>query len=177
MAHTHLFEIGYKAGVTDPVGRGLKHDIAHLGLGKVSHVASAQLYRISGTLSTDERSRIANDLLCDPILNEYRDPSPSPLPEGRGPGHAFSLKGEGGRRSDEGKRSMVIDVWYKAGVTDVVGDSVRKGIADLNIPGVQDVRTGMRYHLQGVTRREAAEKIALALLVNPLVHDMTIHAD
>jgi phosphoribosylformylglycinamidine (FGAM) synthase PurS component len=155
MAHTHLFEIGYKAGVTDPVGRGLKHDIAHLGLGKVGQVASAQLYKVMGKLSEEERARIANDLLCDPILNECR-----------------------GEAKGEGKsKSMVIDVWYKAGVTDAVGDSVRKGITDLNIPGVQDVRTGMRYHLQGVTRRDIAEKIALALLVNPLVHEMTIHAD
>jgi len=155
MAHTHLFEIGYKAGVTDPVGQGLKHDIAQLGFGKVKQVTSAQLYKVSGTLSADERSRIARDLLCDPILNE-----------------SF------GKKSSAGKaKSMVIDVWYKAGVTDVVGDSVRKGIEDLDIPGVKDVRTGMRYHLQGVTKRETGEKIALALLVNPLVHDLTIHAD
>jgi NDP-sugar pyrophosphorylase family protein len=30
-------------------------------------------------------------------------PSPSPLPKGRGPSPAFSLQGEGGRRPDEGK--------------------------------------------------------------------------
>ena len=154
MAHTHLFEIGYKPGIMDPVGRGLKQDIAHLGLGKVSQVMSAQLYKVMGKLSVAEHNRIASDLLCDPILNES---------------HAESSAGK--------TKSMVIDVWYKTGVTDVVGDSVRKGIADLGITGVQEVRTGMRYHLQGVTRREAAEKIALALLVNPLVHDLTVHAD
>jgi len=154
MAHTHLFEIGYKPGVTDPVGRGLKSDIAHLGLAKVSQVASAQLYKVLGKLSEEDRSRITNDLLCDPILNEAR--------EGTAPGKS---------------KAMVIDVWYKAGVTDAVGDSVRKGITDLGIRDVQDVRTGMRYHLQGVTQRAVAEKIALALLVNPLVHEMTIHAD
>jgi phosphoribosylformylglycinamidine (FGAM) synthase PurS component len=72
---------------------------------------------------------------------------------------------------------MVIDVWYKPGVTDAVGESVMKGIRDLNIPGVKEVRTGMRYHLKGVTRQEIAEKIALALLVNPLVNDSVVHAD
>jgi phosphoribosylformylglycinamidine (FGAM) synthase PurS component len=154
MAHTHLFEIGFKPGVTDPVGQGLKNDIAHLGLGKVKQVASAQLYKVNGTLSAEEKGRIANDLLCDPILNESRE--------------------EASAHKD---KSMVIDIWYKGGVTDVVGDSVRKGIEDLGIKGVKDVRTGMRYHLQGVARREAAEKIALALLVNPLVHDLTINAD
>jgi len=154
MAHTHLFEIGYKPGVTDPVGKGLKHDITQLGLGKVSQVASAQLYKITGKLSDADRARITRDLLCDPILNE---------PEG---------KPEAGKT-----KSVTIDVWYKAGVTDVVGDSVLKGIRDLDITGVQEVRTGMRYHLQGVARKDVAEKIALALLVNPLVHEMTINAN
>ena len=133
MAHTHLFEIGYKAGISDPVGKGLKHDIAHLGLGKVAHVASAQLYKITGKLSEADSARITKDLLCDPILNE---PAGKPDPKAK---------------------AVTVDVWYKAGVT--------------------EVRTGMRYHLQGVMRKEAAEKIALALLVNPLVHEMTIHAN
>jgi phosphoribosylformylglycinamidine (FGAM) synthase PurS component len=154
MAHTHLFEIGFKPGVTDPVGQGLKNDIAHLGLGKVKQVASAQLYKVLGTLSAEDKGRITGELLCDPILNESRD-----------------------KALARNEKSMVLDVWYKAGVTDVAGDSVRKGIEDLGIRGVKDVRTGMRYHLQGVTRRETAEKIALALLVNPLVHDLTINAD
>ncbi len=150
---THLFEIAYKTGVTDPVGEGLKSDIEHLKLAKVKRVASAQLYKVTGNLSAETKHRIASDLLCDPILNENRD------------------------KSSEKTKSLVVDVWYKAGVTDVVGDSVKKGIQDLSISGVEDVRTGMRYHLEGVTKRETAEKIALALLVNPLVHDLTIHAD
>src|SRR5258706_4100416 len=148
MARDYLFEVGYKPGVTDPVGQGLKHDIAHLGLARVKNVLSAQLYRISGQLSAEERARISRDLLCDPILHESRE-GVAPKPD----------------------KSMVIDVWYKQGVTDVVGDSVQKGVKDLGINGVQDVRTGMRYHLEGVTRREVAEKIALALLANALVHD------
>ena len=154
MAHTHLFEIGYKAGVTDPVGQGLKQDIVGLGLAKVKHVASAQLYKVAGTLSAEDRTRIVKDLLCDPILNEPME-----------------------KTAAEKTKSMVIDVWYKVGVTDVVGDSVQKGIEDLDIHGVKSVRTGMRYHLLGVTKKETAEKIALALLVNPLVHDLTIYAD
>jgi phosphoribosylformylglycinamidine (FGAM) synthase PurS component len=181
MAHTHLFEVAYKTGVTDPAGLGLKNDITHLGLGHVKNVSSSQLYRIFGQLSVEDRSRIAQELLCDPILNECKeDPSPrlrDPLPKGRGPGLAFSLQGEGGRRPDEGKRSIAIDVWYKQGVTDVVGESVQKGIRDLNIGSVKEVRTGTRYCLDGITKREVAEKIALALLVNPLVHESTIHAD
>lgn len=149
----HLFEIGVKPGIVDPVGQGLAMDIAHLRLGKIKRVASAQLYRITGDISSADCERITRDLLCDPILNEVQS---TPTAD---------------------SKSLMLDVWYKAGVTDVVGDSVKKGIQDLDITGVEDVRTGMRYHLEGVTNRETAEKIALALLVNPLVHDLTIHAD
>jgi phosphoribosylformylglycinamidine (FGAM) synthase PurS component len=155
MAQSYLIEVAHKAGITDPVGKGLTQDIAHLSLGRVKKVLSAQLYRLDGNLSVDERRRIAEDLLCDPILQDYREDS--------------SVKSQG----QEG--FLVIDIWYKAGVTDVVGDSVLKGIQDLSIPGVKTVRTGMRYHLEGVTRREIAEKISSALLANPLVHDSIIH--
>jgi phosphoribosylformylglycinamidine (FGAM) synthase PurS component len=172
MARTYLFEIGYKAGVADPVGQGLKRDITHLGLARVKNVSSAQLYKVSGQISAEERNRIAKDLLCDPIIQECGEniiPHPAPSPsEGRG-GPKIPLPSR--ERLGEG---WSIDIWYKQGVTDAVGDSVRKGIQDLAISGVQDVRTGMRYHLEGVAKRDVAEKIALALLVNPLVHESTI---
>jgi phosphoribosylformylglycinamidine (FGAM) synthase PurS component len=157
MAQSYLIEVAHKPGVTDPVGKGLTHDIMELGLGRVKNVASAQLYRLDGQLSESDRKRIAEDLLCDPILQEYREDTP--------------VKSEGK------SGSLVIDIWYKTGVTDVVGDSVLKGIEDLNIHGVKAVRTGMRYHLAGVTRKEEAEKISLALLANPLVHESVVHVD
>jgi phosphoribosylformylglycinamidine (FGAM) synthase PurS component len=162
MANAYLIEVKHKPGMTDPVGKGLANDINHLDLAKVKNVASAQLYQINGSLGTEDRTRIARDLLSDPILHEYViaewDSTARPVAPKDG-------------------RSMVIDVWYKPGVTDAVGESVMKGIRDLNIPGVKEVRTGMRYHLQGVTKSEVAGKIAAALLVNPLVTESTIHAD
>jgi len=162
MPNAYLIEVMHKPGVTDPVGKGLAHDINHLELARVKSVASAQLYQIHGGLGTEDRTRIARDLLSDPILHHY----------------VISVWDSASRPalSKEG-RAMVIDVWYKPGVTDAVGESVMKGIRDLNIPGVKEVRTGMRYHLHGVTRAEAAEKIASALLVNPLVNESIIHAD
>jgi phosphoribosylformylglycinamidine (FGAM) synthase PurS component len=162
MASAYLIEVKHKPGVTDPVGKGLAHDINHLELAKVKSVASAQLYQVHGGLGTEDRTRIARDLLSDPILHDYvisaweTTTRPATAKEGRG---------------------MVIDVWYKPGVTDAVGESVMKGIRDLNIPGVKEVRTGMRYHLHGVSRADVAGKIASALLVNPLVNESIIHAD
>jgi phosphoribosylformylglycinamidine (FGAM) synthase PurS component len=151
MAKSTLIAIAHKPGVMDPVGHGLKKDIEALGLGRVKNVLSAQLFRLEGEISAGERSRIAQDLLCDPILQECQE--------------------------HMAPKSLVVDIWYKTGVTDVAGESVLKGIRDLDIQGVEKVRTGMRYAFEGVTKREVAAKIALTLLVNPLVHDSTIHAD
>ena len=73
MADSYLIEVAHKPGVTDPVGKGLAHDIGHLGLARLKGVSSAQLYRLTGHLSEGERKRIAQDLLCDPIIQDYRE--------------------------------------------------------------------------------------------------------
>ena len=72
---------------------------------------------------------------------------------------------------------MVVDVWYKQGVTDAVGESVMKGLRDLNLEEIQDVRTGMRYRFIGLKDPQVAEKLALAVLINPLIHDRFTHVD
>jgi len=151
MGKSTLIAVGHKREIMDSVGHGLKKDIEELGLARVKNVLSAQLYRLEGDLARGDSERISRDLLCDPILQECQD--------------------------HMAPKSLVVDIWFKAGVTDVVGDSVLKGIADLGIKGVSQVRTGMRYAFEGVTKRDVAERIASALLVNPLVHESTIHAD
>jgi phosphoribosylformylglycinamidine (FGAM) synthase PurS component len=161
MKGTHLIEVAYKPGVTDPLGNGLKREIDHLGLAKVGDVRTGQLYRIVGDLAREERDRIARDLLCDPVVQDFHDGS-------------LSLIGGGKKKSAS---RMVVDVWYKSGVTDVIGESVLKGIKDLNVAAVSTVRTGARYRFDGLKKKEAAEKLTLALLANPLVHDYAIHAE
>lgn len=161
MKGTFLIEVGYKKGVVDPVGRGLERTIKHLRLGKVSQVTASQLYRVAGDLSSAEQKRIASDLLCDPVVQEHRD------------GTWASV----GESNAKGKGPIVVDVWYKNGVTDVVGESVAKGIQDMKISRVESVRAGARYRFWGLSSKAAAEKVALALLVNPLVQDQLIHGD
>ena len=65
MAQTYLIEVAHKAGVTDPVGKGLTHDIAHLGLARVKGVSRARssIKVSTDSLSADDRTRIAEDLL------------------------------------------------------------------------------------------------------------------
>lgn len=162
MLGTHIIEVLLKEGVKDPTGSGLENDVRHLGVRSVKKVRSSQLYRLVGDLASQERTRIARDLLTDPITQEYRD-------------GAINLGGE--TRPVKGRSSsFLVDVWYKSGVTDVIGESVLKGIRDLKISSITEVRTGMRYRFEGLPSAQSAEKIALALLVNPLVNDQFISA-
>ncbi|MFA5976031.1 MAG: phosphoribosylformylglycinamidine synthase subunit PurS [Elusimicrobiota bacterium] len=164
MRGTYIIEVSHKKGVSDPVGRKLAGELHHLGTHAVQYVTTAQLYRLVGNLSLEDRNRIAKDLLCDPIVQDSGDGT-------------VGVPASGLSRSKAHPTVAVIDVWFKTGVTDVVGESVLKGIQDLSISGVSEVRTGMRYRLWGLRTAEPARKIAGALLANPLVHDSLIHVD
>jgi phosphoribosylformylglycinamidine (FGAM) synthase PurS component len=160
MKGTHLIEIAYKPRVTDPVGKNLAKDIVELRLGKIKDVRTGQLYRLVGELQPEQWETIARNLLCDPVVQDYSK------------GHVAITA----RSKHSAPAPVVVDVWYKAGVTDVVGESVLKGIKDLAVASVSEVRTGTRYRFTGISTKEAAQKLALALLANPLVHDYVIHA-
>lgn len=173
-----VIEVASKPGTADPAGHGLLADIRHLGVKGVKSVSTAQLYQLIGPLTIEDQTRIAQDLLCDPIIQQWRVASHGlrpPSPVGRGT--AVVHPSPGGRGDGGEARLLVIDVWLKPGVTDVVGDSVIKGIRDLGITRVTAVRTGVRYRLLGLTRQETADRITLSCLANPLVQEYSIHAD
>ena len=62
-----------------------------------------------------------------------------------------------------------VEVWYKPGVTDSTGDSVKKGIKDLNVSGVEEVKTGQVYIISGKIGKAEVEKICSGLLANNVV--------
>lgn len=160
---TLLIEVRYKEGVRDPAGDGLLHDVKGLGATSISTIRSAQLYKITGDLSAKDGERAARDLLCDPVVQDFAAKAWSQPPKNSTP----SKKAP----------AMVVDVWFKPGVTDVVGESVLKGLKDLNLTHVQDVHTGMRFTLLGAKRASEAERVAKVFLANPLIHECSIYAN
>ena len=172
MHGTYLIEVAHKPGIQDPLAEGIADDLKQVGApayrtGRrgILKVSTSKLYRLVGKLTAEERVRIGKDLLSDPVTEEFRDgTNPSPL----------SRRGDS---QGEGLKAVVVDVWYKQGVTDAVGETVLKGLQDMNLSEIQDVRTGMRYRFFGLKEPKVAEKLALAVLINPLIHDRIIHAD
>ena len=143
-------EVSYKPEVPDTVGQGILEDIADLGINDVDSVRTATVYWIEGSLNTHSINRIGAELLTDPITQTY----------------TFTTQ-------NDTAKSWTLEVQFKPGVTDAVGDSTVKGITDLGITGVTTVRTGHKYWLTGVLNAEVIETIALRLLMNDVIQTFT----
>lgn len=139
-------EIFYKPEVPDTVGQGVLEDIADLGISGVESVRTATVYWIEGALDTHTIDRIGKELLVDPITQNY----------------TFEA-------DNASAKDWIIEVQFKPGVTDAVGDSTVKGINDLGITGVSVVRTGQKYWLTGNLNAEVVERIAHQLLMNDVI--------
>jgi phosphoribosylformylglycinamidine (FGAM) synthase PurS component len=139
-------EVYYKPEVPDTIGQGILEDITDLGISGVDSVQTATVYWIEGTLDAEAIDRIGMELLADPITQVY----------------TF-------RSQSDTTTDWTLEVQFKPGVTDAVGDSAVKGIKDLGITGVTGVRTGHKYWLRGNLNAEILETIARRLLMNDVI--------
>ena len=139
-------EVSYKPEVPDTVGQGILEDIADLGISGINSVRTATVYWIEGSLDAQAIDRIGTELLADPITQTY----------------AFTTQ-------NDNAKDWTLEVQFKPGVTDAVGDSTVKGIADLGVTGVTTVRTGHKYWLTGTLNAEVLETIAQRLLMNDVI--------
>lgn len=139
-------EVSYKPDITDAVGKGILEDITDLGISGVESVRTAIIYWIEGTLEFDEINRIGTELLADPITQ------------------VFYLN-----TKNENTKDWTVEVSFKPGVTDAVGDSTVKGINDIGISGVNEVRTGQKFWLSGSLNADIIETISQRLLMNDVI--------
>jgi len=144
---THRIEVWYRKGVFDPVSQGLCSDILDLDVKGVAAVESGSIFLIKGKISPANLQKVARELLADPITQDFYYGKRA-LPEG----------------------AVSVEVWFKEGVTDTVGETARKGIADLGINGEFSVSTARRYLLYGknISKKKTAV-IASRLLSNEVI--------
>ena len=157
----------------------LVQDIRDLGIGEIESVDYTRLYFLEGetqiksgtSLSSSQIDLICSELLADNITQSYRF-----QPE--------NLEG-----SDPGCR---VEIRFKPGVTDSVGESVGKGIQDLEI--AQDssnsnlddkspvsAQTGRQYRfhfkpkrISNDAKREIIKTITARLLANDVIETFVI---
>jgi len=106
---------------------------------------TAQLYHLTGNLTPTQIDQLMTNLLADPVIQEAR------------------------LSASEALQEHIVDVFFHAGVTDTLAESVVAGAQMLGITGLEHIETGRRYLLD--TRLSAAEvrTIAEALLYNPVI--------
>ncbi len=138
-----------KADVVDAVGEGLRGDILDLGINGIERVRHVRLYALRGALSGDELDRITTGLLADPVTQDHLEMAAEGLP---------AAPGEWG-----------VEVWFRRGVTDAVGETALKGSRDLGVAGIESVETGRGYILAGQLVRSQIDTICRRLLANDVI--------
>lgn len=145
-------EVSYKPETPDAIGQGILQDITDLGLAGVESVHTVQIYWIEGKVDSHAIERICAELLADPVTQNY----------------VYSHSDNHTPRQSEGA-VRTIEVRLKPGVTDAVGDSVLKGLHDMEILNVQTAQTGQKYQINGCLDQVKLEMIAQQLLANDVI--------
>lgn len=121
---------------------------------------TAQLYHLSGNLSTSQVEQLTQELLVDPVVQEaaiIASEVAQPTAKQTSTGHT-------------------VDVFFHAGVTDTLAESVLAGAQMLDISGLEHVETGRRYTLDSRLSEDEAHSIAQALLYNPVIQEYIFYS-
>ena len=106
---------------------------------------TAQLYHLTGNLTPTQIDQLMTNLLADPVIQEAR------------------------LSAGEALQEHIVDVFFHAGVTDTLAESVVAGAQMLGITGLEYVETGRRYLLDARLSAAEVSTIAEALLYNPVI--------
>ena len=161
------FAVRLREGFLDAEAKGLLADIADLGVDGVEDARVARVYYVRGPLSAAQLKQLGEELLADPITEEYElNPVAVPVPGTNvSPGAAPSPY-------DAPDTHQIVEVAYRPGVRDPVEDSLKKGAADLGITAVEQVHTAKEYLLSGPVTPAGLQRIIEKLLVNATIQQV-----
>ena len=142
-------EIGIKSNFFDAISEQIKSGIQDLGIGGIGEVRSRQIYYLNGELDQGEILRICELLLVDPIVQNY-------------------AINDALDHADD-KNMWTVEISYNPGVMDPVEESTKKGILDLGITSVREVKTAVKYHIMGELTASQKELIVDKILANKLI--------
>ena len=147
----HRIEIRPRQEFGDPHAEGVRTHIHELGIESVSAVRSARLFFLIGELTAGEAKTVAEDLLVDPVIEEYQV------------------------NTEHAPSKSIVEVHLKPGVMDPVATSATKAIRSMGL-AIESVRTGRRYELDGQVDDAIRETVATKLLANPVIEDIHYEA-
>ena len=147
-------EVWLKDRLPDVRGLSLVKDIYDLGITTVSSARVADIYWLHADLEPHELTLICHSLLADPVAQDLRCEPAS--------------HGEEKVSAD----CHIVEVAYKAGVTDPLEETVTKAVLDLGIKGIKAVKTAKRYLIEGQLDDYQLKMICTRLLVNPIIQQV-----
>jgi len=153
MAMAHRIEVAFRAEHADALGSSTCERIKQdLGLA-VSEVRTIEVYTLDGPLAPKELELIARELLSDPVVQCCSIDEPL---------------------ARELKWDWLIEVGFRPGVTDAVGETARAAICDLL---GKDVPTysSRQYLISGDLGESDVHHIATDLLANDLIERFSIY--
>ena len=154
-------EVRYKTIIPDVAGQVILEDIADLGISGADLVQTAKIYWIEGEFHVREVNRICAELLADPVTQDY-----------------FCQRADGcAELSATDTGVWTVEVRFKPGVTDAVGDSVVKGIHDLGISRESAAQTGEKFRLHGDLDVRTVESISRRLLANEVIQEFKVESE
>ncbi len=156
----HRIEVIHRPERKDPAGLTALADVRDLGIEGVQDVRAVEVYLLDGDLDEARARRLAEDLLVDPVVEQYR------------------LCGPDQERWPWAEHGAVhsIEVKRRPGVMDPAEQSAMKGARDLGLAeGLRAVRTARRYLIRGELERAELERIAAKALANDTVEE--VHVD
>jgi phosphoribosylformylglycinamidine synthase len=142
-------EVSFKSDYRDPLGESVQRAIIEdLGL-SVDKVWTIDVYSIDADLTPQELERLCKELFADPIVQVSSATS---------------------RLARD--FSWIIEVGFRAGVTDNVGKTAREGIEEVlgrHLAPEEAVYTSRQYLITGRLTRDEIERVAGDLLANSLI--------
>ncbi len=149
----HRIEVAFKPEHTDAPGRSIQVRIlADLGI-QTSEVRTVEVYTLDGTLTHHELDLLGRELFSDPVIQRYSVDVPL----------ARDLAWD-----------WLIEVGYKPGVTDSVGQTAQQAIRDLLQKEI-NAFSSRQYLIQGKLTAMQAHQIATDLLANDLIERYSIY--
>ncbi len=143
-------EVSTRPDLLDPVGEEVGASIGDLGLTGVEAVTFTRVFFLEGDLEEPQVTRIAQELLADPVADVFQ-----------------VLVAQ---TDSEQEEPLTIEVIRKPGVMDPVEESTRLAVADLGL-SLRAVKTVRRYRFRGSLTKQQLHLIGEKLLANGSIED------
>jgi phosphoribosylformylglycinamidine synthase subunit PurS len=150
----YVIEVGYKQKSSDGEATHVLHDVHDSGITDAMTVRTYALFSIEGDVAADDIGCACDTFLHDPVLQHYA---------------VYTTMTETKQHG-----TYAIDIWFKQGVTDTVGQTIERGMRTIGITKSVTVKTGQRIIIDTAATKKTIEEIATRLLVNGTIHDYTI---